>query len=152
VGFQGFGLQLASKVDAKEPVIDSLFSKVCPVLPVRDLGAAVRFYTERLGFTFAFGDRVGAPLLDGRGAPGYAGVRRDGVELHLQWQDAAEFAKGTVGPAQLRVLVADLDVLFDEYASAGVFHERTRLRETAWGTREFNVRDPDGNGLTFYCD
>jgi uncharacterized glyoxalase superfamily protein PhnB len=125
---------------------------VCPVLPVRDLGAAVTFYTERLGFTFTFGDRVGAPLLDGRGAPGYAGVRRDGVELHLQWQDDEAFKKGTVGLAMLRFLVADLDALFDEYAGAGVFHDRTRLRETAWGTREFNVRDPDGNALTFYHD
>ena len=131
---------------------EAVFTSVCPVLPVRDLGAAVTFYTERLGFTFAFGDRVGAPLLDGRGAPGYAGVRRDGVELHLQWQDDEEFAKGTVGPAMLRVQVADLDALFDEYAAVGVFHERTRVRETAWGSREFSLRDPDGNGLTFYRD
>lgn len=143
---------MGSMADGQDPVTDVRFAKVCPVLPVRDLGAAVSFYTERLGFTFAFGDRVGAPLLDGRGAPGYAGIRRGDVELHLQWQDEAEFAKGTVGPALLRVLVSDLDALFDEYAGAGVFHERTRLRETAWGAREFNVRDPDGNGLTFYCD
>jgi uncharacterized glyoxalase superfamily protein PhnB len=129
---------------------DAVFTTVCPVLPVRDLGAAVRFYTERLGFSFAFGDRVGAPLLDGTGAPGYAGLRRDGVELHLQWQDETEFAKGTAGPAMLRFLVEELDTLFDEYAGAGVFHDRTRLRETAWGTREFNILDPDGNGLIFY--
>jgi uncharacterized glyoxalase superfamily protein PhnB len=50
----------------------------------------------------------------------------------------------------LRVQVADLDALFDEYAGRGVFHELTRVRETAWGTREFTLRDPDGNGLTFY--
>ena len=131
---------------------DAVFTSVSPVLPVRDLGAAVTFYTERLGFTFAFGDRAGAPLLDGRGAPGYAGVRRDGVEIHLQWQDDEEFRKGAVGPALLRVMVADLDALFDEYAAMGVFHDRTRMRETAWGTREFNLRDPDGNGLTFYRD
>lgn len=132
--------------------IGSVFTKVCPVLSVRDLGASVTFYTERLGFEFAFGDRVGSPLLDGRGAPGYAGVRRDDVELHLQWQDDAEFTGGTVGPAMLRVRVADLDALFDEYAAKAVLHERTRMRETAWGTREFSIHDPDGNGLTFYRD
>ena len=33
-----------------------------------------------------------------------------------------------------------------------VFHERTVLRETSWGTREFAFFDPDQNGLTFYCD
>ena len=138
--------------DAKDPVTHAVFAQVCPVLPVRDLGASVTFCTERLGFTFAFGDRVGAPLLDGTGAPGYAGLRRDGVELHLQWQDEDEFAKRTVGPAMLRFQVADLDTLFDEYAAAGVLHDRTRLRETAWDTREFSIRDPDGNGLTFYRD
>jgi uncharacterized glyoxalase superfamily protein PhnB len=130
---------------------DAVFTNVCPVLPVRDLGMAVTFYTERLGFTFAFGDRVGAPLLDGRGAPGYAGVRRDGVELHLQWQDEEEFSRGAVGPAMVRVHVAELDALFDEYAGVGVFHELTRVRETAWGTREFTLRDPDGNALSFFC-
>jgi catechol 2,3-dioxygenase-like lactoylglutathione lyase family enzyme len=136
--------------DAERRAVDAGFSNLTPVFPVRDLGAAVVFYTERLGFTFVFGDRVGAPLLDGRGAPGYAGVRRDGVELHLQWQDEEEFRKGGVGPALVRIRVADLDALFDEYAGMGVFHERTRLRETASGTREFNLHDPDRNNLTFY--
>ena len=46
-----------------------VFTAVSPVLPVRNLGASVRFYTEQLGFTFEFGDRVGSPLPDGSGAP-----------------------------------------------------------------------------------
>jgi hypothetical protein len=28
--------------------------------------------------------------------------------------------------------------------------ERTEVRDTSWGTREFHVRDPDRNGLQFY--
>jgi uncharacterized glyoxalase superfamily protein PhnB len=34
---------------------------------------------------------------------------------------------------------------------AGVV-ERTEVWDTSWGTREFHVRDPDGNGLQFYAD
>ena len=128
------------------------FTAIAPVLPVRDLGASVRFYTERLGFVFAFGDRVGSPLPAGLGAPGYAGVRRGSVELHLQWQDESEFTKGTVGLAMLRVLVADPGALLEEYRETGVVDPLTQIRETSWGTREFHVRDLDGHGLTFYCD
>ena len=128
------------------------FTAINPVLPVRNLSASVRFYTERLGFDFAFGDRAGSPLPDGSGAPGYAGVRRGNVELHLQWQDESEFTKGTVGLAMLRILVADPDELLEEYRATGAVDGRTRIRETSWGTREFHVRDLDGHGLTFYCD
>ena len=34
----------------------------------------------------------------------------------------------------------------------GVFDARTRLRDTEWGTREFTIRDLDGNSLTFQRD
>jgi hypothetical protein len=27
--------------------------------------------------------------------------------------------------------------------------DRTKVTDTRWGTREFGVRDPDGNGLQF---
>jgi len=30
--------------------------------------------------------------------------------------------------------------------------DRTDVTDTNWGTREFHVRDPDGNGLQFYAD
>ena len=46
----------------------------------------------------------------------------------------------------------DVEGLFEEYREQGVFHERTALRRTAWGTREFAFYDLDMNGLTFYRD
>ena len=51
---------------------------------------------------------------------------------------------------RLRFLIEDPDALFEEYKSQNVFHDRTRLANTAWGTREFAFYDLDGNGLTFY--
>jgi hypothetical protein len=32
------------------------FTKVCPVLPARNVGDAIRFYVERLGFALVFQD------------------------------------------------------------------------------------------------
>lgn len=117
------------------------FSDVQPVLPVRDLAAALAFYTERLGFRFLFGDRDGAPA--------YAGVGRDGVELHLQWQSAAAIGR-SAGLANLRFVVDDPDALFREFTAAGAVPPGKTVNDTAWGTREFGFYDPDGNGLTFY--
>lgn len=135
------------------------FHEVHPVLPVRDVKAALRYYTEQLGFSLKFQDKPDDPT--------YAGVRRDGVTLHLQWQAEADFTAGTAGQAMLRFRVNDPDALFEEYRGKGAFYKRTRphdpsvslvdaeqlhLKDTAWGTREFAFFDPDGNGLTFYRD
>ena len=115
---------------------------VQPVLPVRDIAAALAFYTGRLGFRFLFGDRSGAPA--------YAGVGRDGIELHLQWQAAEAFADGSAALGNLRFVVDDPDALLDEFRASGAVPSHVSVRDTEWGTREFAFRDPDGNGLTFY--
>jgi uncharacterized glyoxalase superfamily protein PhnB len=115
---------------------------VQPVLPARDVEKALRFYVERLGFRLAFG----------QAANNYVGVCRDGVELHLQWQSEADFEAGKAGQAMLRFIVDDPDALFEEFKDKGVFQDRTSLKDTAWGTREFAFFDLNGNGLTFYRD
>lgn len=124
-----------------EPSAPVRFQDVQPVLPVRDLAAALTFYIERLGFHFLFGDRGGAPA--------YAGVGRDGVEIHLQWQSEADLGQ-TVGLANLRFLVDDPDALHREFSARQAVPQGKTVRDTAWGTREFAFYDPDGNGLTFY--
>ncbi len=113
--------------------------QVQPILGTRDLAAAVQFYTERLGFTLSFGD----PTVE----VGYVGLRRDKVELHLQFQYEHEMST-----TRLRIVVDDPDSLFAEYRDKGVFHVETRPADTAWGTREFAFYDLDRNGLTFYRD
>jgi hypothetical protein len=47
-------------------------------------------------------------------------------------------------------VIDDVDALFHEFSDKNVFHARTALRDTAWGTREFAFYDADGNGLIFY--
>ena len=119
----------------------TVFKDVQPVLPCRDIDGAVDYYVGRLGFTLVFNIS---------GQPGYAVIRRDDVELHLQWHDLS--ADGEADRPMLRFLVADVDALYQEYASKDLFHAGTALRETPWQTREFAFYDPDRNGLTFYVN
>jgi uncharacterized glyoxalase superfamily protein PhnB len=117
---------------------------VIPILDVRNVEAALRFYVDRLGFQvdFRYEDDPN----------NYAGVRRGGVCLHMQWQHEEEFRKGKAGALRIRIDVDDPDALFEEYRAKGVLGEGAGVRETSWGTREFGLRDPDGNGLIFYHD
>jgi catechol 2,3-dioxygenase-like lactoylglutathione lyase family enzyme len=120
------------------------FKDAIPILDVRDVEAALRYYIDRLGFQidFRYEDDPG----------NYAGVRREDVYLHIQWQHEDEFRKGTAGRLRFRILVDDPDTLFEEYRRQAVFDDRVQVRDTEWGTREFGFRDPDGNGLIFFRD
>jgi catechol 2,3-dioxygenase-like lactoylglutathione lyase family enzyme len=120
---------------------------VQPVLMSRDVMASVRFY-ERLGFTLAFQDNPQDPR--------YAGVVRDGVELHLQWQDESQWAYPIDRPVY-RFLVQEVDALYAELRDQGALAGNDTVDspwlapdDTPWGTREFHVFDPDRNGLQFY--
>ncbi len=116
------------------------FQAVHPVLPARNVDTAVAYYVEKLGFRLRFQDL--------KENPKYAGIERDDVQLHLQWHDAATF--DTVDKVALRFVISDVDGLFEEYRDKGVFHDRTALQNTPWGTREFAFYDLNGNGLFFY--
>lgn len=115
----------------------AVFAQVQPILGTRDIEKAIRFYVDRLGFTLAF--------RDGSVPTNYIGLRRDGVELHMQFQYPHE-----MGTSRLRFVVDDPDALYDEYKDKEVFYEGTRLADTPWGTREFALYDLDRNALTFY--
>lgn len=107
-----------------------------PVLMVSEMASSLKFY-EGLGFKKTFGDDK------------YAGIERDGLELHLQWHAPEDFAQGD--RPTYRFVVSDVDALYAEFTG------KTRVEgpwgkpsDTPWGTREFHVHDPDRNGLQFY--
>ena len=114
-----------------------MFKETHPILGTRGIQRAIAFYTQQLGFTLAFGDKADPP--------NYVGFRRDGVELHMQFQFEHE-----MGTIRLRFLVEDPDVLFNEYRQHGVECTPNSVRDTPWGTREFALYDLDRNALTFY--
>jgi catechol 2,3-dioxygenase-like lactoylglutathione lyase family enzyme len=116
-----------------------MFKETHPIVGTRDIQRAIDFYTQRLGFRLAFGDKADPP--------NYVGFRRDAVELHMQFQFEHE-----MGTIRLRFLVEDPDALFDEYRQRHVDCTPNGLRDTPWGTREFDLYDLDRNALTFYRD
>ncbi|MFP4846572.1 glyoxalase superfamily protein [Winogradskyella sp. PE311] len=124
-------------------MMDKFLKHIHPVLPVKNVTKAAEFYVVNLGFKLAFTDTSSAK--------GYAGVRRDGVEIHLQWHDEIEWVKGLDRP-MLRIYTEGINDLYKEYVTKNVFHKNTTLKETPWGTKEFAFFDIYGNGLTFYTD
>jgi catechol 2,3-dioxygenase-like lactoylglutathione lyase family enzyme len=116
-----------------------MFKETHPILGTRNMQRAIGFYTQRLGFVLAFGDKAEPP--------NYVGFRRDAVELHMQFQFEHE-----MGTIRLRFLVTDPDALFHEYRQRGVECSPNGIGDTSWGTREFALYDLDRNALTFYRD
>ncbi len=116
--------------------------EIHPVLPVKDVVKALEFYSRNLGFEFAFADDDTKPY--------YAGVKRDNIEIHLQWHDEKEWE--AIDRPALRFVTQHIEALYDEYKTKNVFHKNTSLKKTDWGTREFAFYDLYQNGLTFYQD
>ncbi|MCC1484540.1 glyoxalase superfamily protein [Winogradskyella immobilis] len=123
--------------------MEAYLKQVYPILPVKDVLETVDYYVNQLGFTLGFKD-VGDH-------PNYAGVIRDGIEIHFQWHSDAEWANGLT-TQMLRIYVDEIDILFEEYSTKNVFHNNTKLQNTSWGTKEFAFYDINTNGLTFYKD
>jgi catechol 2,3-dioxygenase-like lactoylglutathione lyase family enzyme len=129
--------------------------RAIPALPVRDVAAAVAYYTERFGFEAPHAEAGSALLV------------RDGAELHLwaasdeEWRTRADVAQRPVcsgaesfiaGTASCRIEVADVDSLYAELRAAGVLHKVSLdgVTTTDFGTRELAALDLDGNLLTFF--
>ena len=118
--------------------------KGIPVLPVAEVGPTLSFYKDKLGFNETFRDNDEAP--------GYVGLKRDEVEIHLA-HVPGDLGRTVAGQTMARFLVKDVDNLFIEYSKQGdVIHPNGALATKPWGTREFGVLDPSGVCLTFYRD
>ncbi|MBZ0135207.1 MAG: VOC family protein [Planctomycetes bacterium] len=118
--------------------------KGIPVLPVEDFNAALSFYKDKLGFSETFRDN--------NDAPGYVGLKRDDVELHLTGVGGG-LARTVAEQTMARFLVGDVEKLYAEYEKQdNVIHPNGKLQQKPWGTREFGVLDPSGVCLTFYRD
>lgn len=117
--------------------------QIHPILPVQDVVEALSYYVNRLGFKIAFADDSKKPT--------YAGIRRDEIEIHIQEHDIKEWDAG-FNTQMLRIVTQNVDALYDEFRDKEVYHEKTKVRNTAWGTREFAFFDLYKNGLTFYQD
>ncbi len=106
------------------------------VLTVADVARSIDFYVRDLGCIECF--RVGDP-------PDYAAVERGALVVNLM---PASRAPASLGQGRLHVVVTALDALHAEIAARGVAIE-VPPTDFWYGLREFSLRDPDGNRLTF---
>ena len=116
-----------------------------PQLFVADIGTAIDFFVNQLGFVIVF--TYGEP-------PFYAQVRRDGARINLRCVDRPVIDadlrdREELLAASLTVATApEIKSLFLEFQAAGVTFVQT-LKRQPWGARDFIVKDPDGNLLLF---
>lgn len=112
------------------------FTRATPVLAATDYARARRFYTERLGF------RV---IEEGGDPPGFGIFARDGAYLFIDsFGEAPPTRPGDRWQAYLHV--NEIDQLRAELIAAGV-ELAVELHETAYGMRELEFDDPEGNRI-----
>ena len=87
---------------------------VHPVVEVGEMSRSIEWYREVIGFEIGFDD--------GGDPPGYVGLQRDGVEIHLQSHPEPGWAEG--GRCIYRFMVDDPDALLAEF--------RARSSAFAW--------------------
>jgi catechol 2,3-dioxygenase-like lactoylglutathione lyase family enzyme len=96
---------------------------------VADLGRALSFYEDVLGFRVGFtnGDPVS-----------FAVIRQGEAELHLRVQPAR------AGSSHIHMMVDDLDSVYQRLQAAAVpVKQPPKLQP--WGLRDLVATDPDGN-------
>jgi uncharacterized glyoxalase superfamily protein PhnB len=145
-GYQSWAeLKAAAAGAAKEPRAlpgPPLLKNVTPILLVRDVKACAAFFQQKLGFEIDF--LHGLP-------PFYGAVSRDGVRLHIRYVQQPFFSQAAAQEKSLIVAsieVSNVQGLFEEFKARDVEFAQT-LTKQAWGGTDFQVRDPDGNVISF---
>jgi len=115
-------------------------SHVAPILPVRDVVAALARY-RRLGFEVR---AYIEPPLSTESSPIYGYLRLGDVEIHLSAFSALD---PTNSVAACYLFVDDADAVFAAWSVAGVEGTLRPPTDTRHGKRELSYRDPDGNLL-----
>ena len=111
----------------------SVFCSAIPVLPALEISRSVTFYEQQLGFTkkFEFDD--------------YAGLTRDGIELHLWLCENRQISENT----SCRINVKNIERLYEEYQRVDVIHPNGKLEQKAWVLNELVILDLNGNAIHF---
>lgn len=111
--------------------------RIAPLLPANDMIRSIAWYQAHLGFTLIFADDESAPT--------YAGLMRDGGEIHL-FRHRVD-PKSSNWMCYLRVRA--IDALYETLSKDDLIHPNGSLTTKSWGQREFAVLDPNGTLQTF---
>lgn len=119
-----------------------------PFIKCRNISASLAFYTEVLDFTVVIPPDPDIQAFMSK----YSLIEREGCLVHL----SAHSGDGVFGSVNL-IRVGDLDCLYEKFLSRGIKVSDPAVIpgvsmppvEQTWGMKEFSVRDPDNNRLTF---
>ena len=113
-----------------------------PVFRVRDVGASVAYYCEKLGCTKRWDHGAHGPII--------AEVERGDLSLIL---DSESVVPKPAGPSVLTLSIENLSELHRELVGRGA-NIVTPPFEVVWqkNTLQFDVEDIDGNLLVFWGD
>lgn len=131
----------ARKVPRAAPGSPAL-KKVVPILFVRDIKKCANYFQQKLGFEIDF--LHGSP-------PFYGALSRDEVCLHMRLVHQPFFAQAIIEEKSLilaSIEVSNVQALFREFRAKGADFAQT-LAKHPWGGTDFQVRDPDGNVISF---
>ncbi|TWA55995.1 putative enzyme related to lactoylglutathione lyase [Azospirillum baldaniorum] len=112
------------------------FERVTPILPVRDVRAALAHY-RRLGFEATAYDEAAADL-------SYGFLAWGDVSLHLARVPDLDPSRSVTA---CYFYIDDADALYAAWQAAGTDGLLTTIADTPYGLREFAHIDPDGNLL-----
>jgi len=95
-----------------------------PILALLNAEETIRFYTEKLGFTFI------------SNWDGYVIFSRDDISIHL-WPTNIPEPKNT----GCYIYVSKVDKLYAEYSALGLIHPNGKLDIKPWKMKQFSVLD-----------
>jgi catechol 2,3-dioxygenase-like lactoylglutathione lyase family enzyme len=110
-----------------------MLQSAIPVLASLDAEETVKFYTEKLGFTFH------------NNWDGYLIFSLDLVYLHLWPTNDAAIPKAT----GCYINVTEVDQLYKLYEARGIVHPNGKLEIKQWGRKQFSILDNNGNIIHF---
>ena len=123
--------------------------KIIPHLRSRDIEASVDYYSKVLGFTIG-----GVHGSDEAGKPTFCSLfagKKAAANIYLSKPGAAEADKDWgAGSVWVALGTLELDAFYEELASGGLVEFVEMIENKEWGYRQFTIRDPDGNRLTFF--
>lgn len=110
------------------------FLATIPVLSSADIARDIAWYEEKTGF------RASSTQ------DGYAVLKRENLEFHLQWHHGTEDDPVLAGVMRIYMESGVLD-LFEEFVQRGtVAPDKIRMK-TPWGTNEFGFYDLNKNAI-----
>jgi uncharacterized glyoxalase superfamily protein PhnB len=104
-----------------------------PIMAVKDVKTTVKFYKEKLGFNIDI-------LWEN---PSYGCVSRGGIVVEF-----GEGRQNYVGGSACTIQVSNVESLYNEFKEQGVNFVGD-FAEREYGSKDFRVRDIDGNLLVF---